>query len=77
MIEAFKKGMDIPIYVSYYCKERKTYVVDKPVMLSELYAQEKDRFEIAQELCDRCNALGQMDVRCVEKGKTVEEIYVA
>ena len=72
-----KKGMDVPIYVAYYHKKSKIYLVDKPVMLSELFDDATDRFDVAQALCDRCNALGQMDVRCVEKGKTVEEIYVA
>ena len=72
-----KKGMDVPIYVAYYHKKSKIYLVDKPVMLSELFDDATDRFDVAQALCDRCNALGQMDARCVEKGKTVEEIYVA
>lgn len=57
-----KKGMDIPIYVAYYQKESKTYLVDKPVMLSELYAWSNDRFAIAEELCKRCNALGQTNL---------------
>lgn len=76
-----KKGMDVPIYVAYYQKESKTYLVDKPVMLSELFAHGGDRFAIAKELCERCNALGQMDASAVEEEKTKEEtvkkLYVA
>ncbi|MBR6768026.1 MAG: hypothetical protein IKM34_00885 [Clostridia bacterium] len=76
-----KKGMDVPIYVAYYQKESKTYLVDKPVMLSELFAHGGDRFAIAKELCERCNALGQMDASAVEEEKakeeTVKKIYVA
>jgi len=76
-----KKGMDVPIYVAYYQKESKTYLVDKPVMLSELYAWSSDRFAIAEELCKRCNALGKMDASSVEEEKakeeTVKKIYVA
>ena len=56
-----KKGMDVPIYVSYYHKDKKTYLVDKPMMLSELLANGSDRLIIAKELCARCNDLGQMD----------------
>jgi len=51
------------------------------VMLSELFAHGGDRFAIAKELCERCNALGQMDTSAVEEEKakeeTVKKIYVA
>ena len=55
-----KKGMDMPITVAYYRKREKKYVVDKPVMLSELFREGVSRAEIAKALCDRCNELGQM-----------------
>ncbi len=57
-----KKGMDVPIAVAYYRKNEKRYVVDKPVMLSELFVEGASREEIAKKLCDRCNELGQMDL---------------
>ena len=56
-----KKGMDVPIYVAYYQKEKKRYLVDKPVMLSELFEHGSDRFAIAQALCECCNALGRLE----------------
>ena len=57
-----RKGKDVPITVAYYRKKEKRYVVDKPIMLSELFAQGATREDIAKALCDRCNELGQMDL---------------
>lgn len=57
-----KKGKDMPITVAYYRKNEKRYIVDKPIMLSELFAEGVSREEIAKRLCDRCNELGQMDL---------------
>lgn len=55
-----KKGMDLPIYVSYFRKSDKTYIFDAPVMYSALCAKYKSREEIAKYLCNRCNELGKM-----------------
>ena len=55
-----RKGYDVPIYVSYYKKEENTYVIDKPVMYSELSKGDENREQIARRLCDRCNELGKM-----------------
>lgn len=57
-----KKGIDMPITVAYYRKGDKTYVVDRPAMLSEVFAEGKSREQIAAELCRRCNELGKMDL---------------
>ena len=57
-----KKGKDMPITVAYYRKNEKRYIVDKPIMLSELFKEGVSREEIAKKLCDRCNELGQMDL---------------
>ena len=57
-----KKGKDYPITVAYYRKSEKRYVVDKPVMLSEIFKDGVTREEIARKLCDRCNELGQMNL---------------
>ena len=56
-----KKGMDLPIYVSYFKKEEKQYIFDKPVLYSELSANGETRDEIAKRLLDRCNELGKMN----------------
>lgn len=55
-----KKGMDLPIYVSYFRKSDRTYIFDSPVMYSELCAKNKSREQIAKYLCNRCNELGKM-----------------
>lgn len=57
-----RKGKDIPITVAYYKKNEKRYIVDQPVMLSDIFREGTSREEIAKQLCDRCNQLGQMDI---------------
>ena len=54
------RGIDLPIFVTYFRKSDLTYIIDKPVLYSELCRDGKSRAEIARELCDRCNALGKM-----------------
>ena len=54
--------MDAPVYVAYYKKEEKTYVIDKPVYISELLSTNTSREELAEALCTRCNELGKMAV---------------
>ena len=55
-----KKGIDVPLYVSYYKKSEKRYIIDKPIMLSELFNGNETKEEIANRLCNRCNELGKM-----------------
>ena len=66
-----KKGKDMPITVAYYRKNEKRYVVDRPIMLSDLFVEGASREDIAKQLCDRCNELGQMDL---DKKDTVEKV---
>ena len=54
------KGIDVPIYVSYYDKKQKKYLLDKPVKFSELASMYSTKEEIAKALCMRCNELGKM-----------------
>ena len=61
-----KKGVDVPIYVSYYKKSEKTYIIDKPIMISELLSNNESKEEIARKLCDRCNELGKMNFQSTE-----------
>ena len=73
---AYKKGMDVPVYVTYFQKKNKVYVVDKPVLYSELIKEGATREEIAKRLVDRCNELGKMDFSSPqneEKGNTATE----
>ncbi len=57
-----RKGIDAQITVAYYKKREHRYIVDSPVRLSEIFIEGASREEIAQRLCDRCNALGQMNI---------------
>lgn len=56
----YKKGMDVPIYVTYFKKKDLQYVVDAPIRYSELMRDGATREEIAKRLLDRCNELGRM-----------------
>ena len=57
-----KEGIDVPIYVTYFKKEDRQYMIDKPVMYSELCKNGEDKKQIAEELCNRCNKLGKLDI---------------
>ena len=57
-----KKGMDLPIYLSYLRKKEKIYVVDKPIYYSDLIATGMDKYQIAEVLRQRCNELGTMQL---------------
>ena len=55
-----KKGMDLPIYVTYFRKKDLTYIIDKPVLYSQLCQNGEGKEEIAKRLVERCNELGKM-----------------
>ena len=55
-----RRGIDVPIYVSYFRKSDFTYIFDAPVRYAELAEKCGNRGEIARYLCERCNELGKM-----------------
>ena len=55
-----RKGVDAPIFVTYYKKKERIYVVDRPVYYRDLQARGLTRAEITQKLLRRCNELGKM-----------------
>lgn len=57
----YKKGIDVPIYVTYLKKDTVQYVVDEPIMYSALAAMYQTRDEMASALLDRCNHIGKME----------------
>lgn len=59
--QCLKRGMDIPLYVAYFRKRDHRVFVDRPMRLSELMREGASLEEIAQLLCDHCNALGVME----------------
>lgn len=59
---ALKKGIDLPIYLAYLRRRDNTYVFDKPLLASKLLSSGKSKYEIAEELCNRANELGLMEL---------------
>ena len=62
-----KRGRDIKIFVSYFRKSDNLYIIDEPIMYSELYERIGDRDEISAWLCNRCNELGKMEFETNKK----------
>lgn len=62
-----RRGIDLPIFVSYFRKSDKTYIIDKPVMFSELVKDSATKEEIADKLRLRCNELGKMNIGLQEE----------
>lgn len=56
-----KKGIDAPIFVTYFRKKDLKYIIDAPVYYSQLIQKYKTREEIAQQLVKRCNDLGKLN----------------
>lgn len=54
-----KQGIDLPIYVTYFRKSDKVYIIDKPIKYSVL-SKDRTREEVATILLNRCNELGKM-----------------
>ena len=72
---AYRKGMDLPIYVTYFNKKALIYMVDAPVRYSQLIANGATREEVADKLLARCNELGKMsmDMAAQEKEAAATE----
>ncbi len=60
-----KKGIDVPIYVSYFRKSDRTYIVDAPIPYSSI-SENRTKEEIAELLLNRCNELGKMEITTTE-----------
>ena len=52
-----KRGMDLPIYVTYFDKQTNQHIIGAPVLFSELVKDGFDRAKISKQLCDRTNDL--------------------
>ena len=61
LAEACKRqGIDLPIYVTYFRKKDLKYIIDKPVLYSELCKNGETKEEVCRHLVERCNELGKM-----------------
>ena len=56
-----RKGIDVPIVVSYFQKKNNRYIFDEAVPYSELLKRYGDHGAIAEHLCLRCNELGKLE----------------
>ncbi len=57
----YKKGIDVPIYVTYLKTDSTQYLIDEPINYSQLASTCDTREEMANALLDRCNRLGKME----------------
>ncbi len=57
---AYKKGLDVPVVVTYYHKPSNTHVIDGKIMYSELLKKFNNYDDIAKFLLNRCNELGKI-----------------
>ncbi len=64
-----RKGIDAPIYVTYFRKSDRKYIIDKPVYYRDLKSEGLSREEIVQKLLERCNELGKMQFDIPKKTK--------
>ena len=58
---AYKKGLDLDIFVCYLNKKTKKYIIDKPIKYSSLLDKKLTREEIVDSLLNRCNELGNLN----------------
>ncbi len=69
-----KQGIDLPIYVTYFRKKDRTYIVDAPVLYSELSKNGESKEEICRRLVARCNELGKMQFTAPLSERTAETL---
>lgn len=69
----YKRGIDVPIYVTYFRKKDLKYIVDKPVLYSELKKDGATREEVAKKLLERCNKIGRLDVGTIKADENKTE----
>lgn len=68
----YKRGMDVPIFVTYFKRKELKYVIDAPIKYSELAKSGATRADIAKKLLDRCNELGRMTFDNTERAEEKE-----
>ena len=54
-----RQKLDVPVYLSYYRKKDNVYIVDKPILYSEL-KKGRNKDQIADYVLSRINELGKM-----------------
>ena len=59
--QCVKHCIDPDVFISYYKKDERKYIIDKPIKVSELLAMNLSEEELLKKLCNRCNELGKME----------------
>lgn len=72
---ALKKDINAPIYVMYYKKKERIFVIDKPIYYKDLLKTGLSEDEIAFKFLSRCNELGKMEFTKEELKKAKKEYY--
>ena len=70
-----RRGIDVPIYVTYFRKSDKVYIVDAPVSYSTLIQNGETKEQIAKRLVERCNELGKMQFTAEQIEQAKKEYY--
>ncbi len=68
---ALKKGIDLPIVVSYFRKKEKVFVFDRTQKYSSLLNKYGTKEKVIEYLLNRCNELGVMDLSAYAQEKQV------
>ena len=71
-----KKGIDLPIVVSYFKKSEKVFVFDKEIRYSELLSKYGNREKVVAQLLNRCNELGRTETSIL-KGQSAMDAKAA
>lgn len=58
-----RNNINAPVYVAYYKKEEKKYIIDKPLYVNDILQMNLSKEELTKMLCDRCNLLGKMELK--------------
>lgn len=56
----YKQGVDVKIFISYFKKDERLYIFDKPISFSNLKSLYSSREDMIAYLVERCNTLGKM-----------------
>jgi len=59
----YKKGIDLPIYVTYFRKKDNTYIVDKHIKYSSFVERGLSREQIAEYLCKQANEIKDVGLK--------------
>lgn len=64
--KCYKDGYDLPIYLMYYQRLNKRFIVDKPIMFSKLESINKNMYEVAELYKNRANQLALLNDNTIQ-----------